>query len=86
MIGVNVNGYDARQLKEAMTAEQSTTLAKLRRELKTFDALKPGPMPLAMGLVDAGAKTDKTFVLVHGATRKSCLIKWKTFRRIGVQF
>jgi len=26
------------------------------------------------------------FVLVHGATRKSCLIKWKKFRRIGVQF
>jgi len=26
------------------------------------------------------------FTLVHGATRKSCLIKWKKFRRIGVQF
>jgi hypothetical protein len=26
------------------------------------------------------------FVLVHGPTRKSCLIMWKKFRRIGVQF
>jgi hypothetical protein len=26
------------------------------------------------------------FVLLHGATRKSCLIKWKKYRRIGVQF
>ena len=26
------------------------------------------------------------FVLLHGGTRKSCLIKWKKFRRIGVQF
>jgi len=26
------------------------------------------------------------FVLLHGATRKNCLIKWKKFRRIGVQF
>jgi hypothetical protein len=26
------------------------------------------------------------FTLLHGATRKSCLIKWKKFRRIGVQF
>ncbi len=26
------------------------------------------------------------FTLLHGATKKSCLIKWKKFRRIGVQF
>ncbi len=26
------------------------------------------------------------FVLVHGSTRKNCLVKWKKFRRIGVQF
>jgi len=31
-------------------------------------------------------RLPKRFVLVHGATRKNCLIKWKTFRRIGVQF
>jgi hypothetical protein len=26
------------------------------------------------------------FTLLHGATKKSCLIMWKKFRRIGVQF
>jgi hypothetical protein len=26
------------------------------------------------------------FVLLHGATRKSCLVMWKKYRRIGVQF
>jgi hypothetical protein len=55
-----------KQLKEAMTAEQSAELAKLRRELKTFDAMKAGSLPVAMGLADAGAKTDKTFVLIRG--------------------
>jgi len=26
------------------------------------------------------------FTLLHGATRKNCLIMWKKFRRVGVQF
>lgn len=26
------------------------------------------------------------FLLLHGATKKHCLLKWKKFRRIGVQF
>jgi hypothetical protein len=26
------------------------------------------------------------FVLLYGGTRKNCLIMWKKFRRIGVQF
>jgi hypothetical protein len=55
-----------KQLKEAMTAEQSATLAKLRRELKALDHLKPSPLPVAMALQDLGAKADKTFVLVRG--------------------
>jgi PilZ domain-containing protein len=28
----------------------------------------------------------RRFTLLHGATRKSCLVMWKKFRRIGVQF
>ncbi len=28
----------------------------------------------------------KRFVLLHGKTRKSCLIMWRTRHRIGVQF
>ena len=31
-------------------------------------------------------RVPSRFVLLHGATRKNCLIKWKKFRRIGVQF
>jgi hypothetical protein len=26
------------------------------------------------------------FVLLHGGTKKKCLVKWKTFRRVGVVF
>jgi hypothetical protein len=31
-------------------------------------------------------RLPRRFVLVHGATRKNCLLMWKKFRRIGVQF
>ena len=31
-------------------------------------------------------RLPRRFVLVHGATKKNCLIMWKKFRRIGVQF
>jgi hypothetical protein len=31
-------------------------------------------------------RLPRRFVLLHGATRKNCLIMWKKFRRIGVQF
>jgi hypothetical protein len=26
------------------------------------------------------------FVLLHGGTKKNCLVKWKKFRRVGVVF
>jgi len=26
------------------------------------------------------------FVLLHGGTKKKCLVKWKKFRRVGVVF
>ena len=38
-----------------------------------------------LDLPDPGRLPNR-FVLLHGATRKNCLIKWKKFRRIGVQF
>ena len=31
-------------------------------------------------------RLPRRFVLVHGATKKNCLVMWKKFRRIGVQF
>ncbi len=57
----------------------------------------PGKQTISCTIIDlsaGGACLDLTdpdrlpsrFVLVHGSTRKNCLIKWKKFRRIGVQF
>ena len=38
-----------------------------------------------LDLPDPGRLPNR-FVLLHGATRKNCLIMWRKFRRIGVQF
>jgi hypothetical protein len=38
-----------------------------------------------LDLTDPG-RLPARFVLLHGATKKNCLIKWKTFRRVGVLF
>ena len=38
-----------------------------------------------LDLPDPGQLPSR-FVLLHGATRKNCLVMWKKFRRIGVQF
>lgn len=38
-----------------------------------------------LDLTDPG-RLPARFVLLHGTTRKSCLVKWRKFRRIGVQF
>lgn len=32
------------------------------------------------------AAVPKRFVLLHGKTKKSCLVMWKAGRRLGVQF
>ncbi|HLH88034.1 MAG TPA: PilZ domain-containing protein [Xanthobacteraceae bacterium] len=38
-----------------------------------------------LDLADAG-RLPARFTLLHGATKKSCLVMWKKFRRVGVQF
>ncbi len=38
-----------------------------------------------LDLPDPGRLPNR-FTLLHGATRKNCLVMWKKFRRIGVQF
>jgi PilZ domain len=38
-----------------------------------------------LDLPDPGRLPNR-FTLLHGATRKSCLVMWKKFRRVGVQF
>lgn len=59
--------------------------------------LGPKTLPIECYVVDLSAggacldlpdpdRVPSRFVLLHGATRKNCLIKWKKFRRIGVQF
>jgi PilZ domain len=36
--------------------------------------------------VTNSAALPKRFVLLHGKTKKNCLVVWKAGRRIGVQF
>jgi hypothetical protein len=38
-----------------------------------------------LDLADA-SRLPARFTLLHGATKKSCLVMWKKFRRVGVQF
>ncbi len=40
--------------------------AELAAELKGFDAIKPGPMPVAQAMIDNGAESPKTWVLQTG--------------------
>ena len=58
------------------------------------DPKKPGIECTIVDLSAGGACIDvpdpsvlpKRFVLLHGKTKKSCLVMWRTRRRIGVQF
>jgi hypothetical protein len=53
-------------LNNAMTDEERATRTKLRQQLKQFDAMKPPPLPVAMGLQEAGPTAPKTFLLERG--------------------
>jgi hypothetical protein len=57
----------------------------------------PGTAPIECTLIDLSAggacldlpdpnRLPPRFTLLHGATKKKCLIKWRTFRRVGVNF
>ena len=58
------------------------------------DAKKPGVACTVVDISAAGASLEvadpqrlpKRFWLLHGKTKKSCLIMWRTRHRIGVQF
>ncbi len=39
----------------------------------------------SLDLSDPGRLPER-FVLLHGGTKKKCLVKWKKFRRVGVVF
>jgi hypothetical protein len=64
---------------------------------RTAKILLPQGAPIECTVIDLSAggacldvadpsRLPPRFTLLHGATKKSCLIKWKKFRRIGVQF
>ena len=64
---------------------------------RTAKIILPKGAPIECTIVDLSAggacldlaepdRLPQRFTLVHGATKKNCLIKWKKFRRIGVQF
>jgi len=58
------------------------------------DAKKPGIACTVLDISAAGAALEvadperlpKRFALMHGKTRKSCLVVWRRHHRIGVQF
>jgi hypothetical protein len=59
-----------------------------------LDAKKPGIACTVIDISAAGAalevadpeKLPKRFWLMHGKTKKSCLVVWRRHHRIGVQF
>ena len=64
---------------------------------RTAKIIVPQSPPIDCTVVDLSAggacldlpdpdRLPSRFVLLHAGTRKNCLIKWKKFRRIGVQF
>jgi hypothetical protein len=54
------------EIQKVLPAEDRKSITELRLKLKSFDAQKPPPGSLAMGLIDAVAKVDKTFILERG--------------------
>lgn len=55
----------AREINTAMSAAEKQRAKELQAELKKFDAKKPGPMPVAAGIVD-GNKLARTVLLRRG--------------------
>jgi hypothetical protein len=54
------------EIAKAMTADERAELTKLQDHLKAFDALKPPPLPVAMGLADRAGPPPKTLLLERG--------------------
>ena len=54
------------EVSKALTADEKKQADALRVKLKAFDADKPRPRPVAMGLTDRAGPPPKTFVLERG--------------------
>jgi hypothetical protein len=64
---------------------------------RTAKIIMPQSPPIDCTVVDLSAggacldladvsRLPARFTLLHGASKKSCLVMWKKFRRVGVQF
>jgi Protein of unknown function (DUF1553)/Protein of unknown function (DUF1549) len=56
----------AKEIAAALSAADQANVKRLQEEMKKFDKQKPPPMPVAMGLHDAGTKAPTTFLLKRG--------------------
>jgi hypothetical protein len=59
-------GVPQQNVLEAMSAADLARYRQLQERLKQFDGRKPAPLPVAMGLQEAGGPASKTFVLERG--------------------
>ena len=53
-----------------MKAEQKKQWAELSKQLHEFAPLKPGPLPVAIGITDVGPEAPKTYCLASGVYDK----------------
>ena len=56
----------AAEIAKDLTADERNELTKLQNRIKEFDAIKPRPLPVAMGLVDKVGPAPKTLFLERG--------------------
>jgi hypothetical protein len=61
----------AAEVAKAMPAEDRAKLAALQEKLKAFDAKKPAPLPVAMGLTDQPGPPPKTRLLEAGELKNA---------------
>jgi hypothetical protein len=59
-------GVSPQAIVAAMSPADKAKHAELRQQIRRFDGKKPPPLPVAMGLGDAGDKAPPTFVLERG--------------------
>lgn len=59
--------FDDKEVAKGLKGEAKVTYAKLEAKLRTFDALKPAELPIAMTMVEDSAAVPKTHILRGGA-------------------
>jgi hypothetical protein len=82
-------GRENRRFARVRPSGLVSTAAKIIVDAKS-PAIDCGVVDLSSGgaCLDVAnpAAVPKRFVLLHGKTKKSCLVVWKNGRRVGVQF